>query len=284
MYKRQIQGGYPGGREPENKQSWVWAALAGLGVLVVIVLGVALALNGNDKKTEQPPPTAQAQIPDLSGSTEAEAKDKLSQAGFTNVTAAEPTEGDDCKGEVAGQTPTKGTTVPVDTAITYTICNPPDKVTVPSGLVGGTQSAAETALKNNKLVPIIKEVDSSSPKGQVVKVDHQGESVAPGTNINVYVSNSQLVKMPDVLGKTQDVATALLQAASLNVEVSTVQDGGDPGTVVKQSKKAGTNVKTGTQIVITVVAEDTGGVDPSESASPDPTDTSGAGGGTGTDG
>ncbi|WP_436525012.1 Stk1 family PASTA domain-containing Ser/Thr kinase [Actinoplanes sp. HUAS TT8] len=281
--QRPIQGGYPGGREPENKQSWVWAALAGLGVLVVIVLGVALALNKNDNnKTNTPPPTAQQAVPDLTGSTDAQARQKLTQAGFTNVSAGEATEGDDCKGEVASQTPTKGTTVPVDTEITYIICNAPDKVTVPTGLVGGTKDAAEESLKNAKLVPILKSVDSSSPKDQVVRVDpQQGQSVAPGTQITVYYSNNQLVKVPNVVGKTQEVATALLQEASLNVEINTVQDGGTPGTVIKQSKKADTNVKAGTQIVITVVGQPT--VDPSNSASPDPSDPTGTGGGTGTD-
>lgn len=273
--QRPISGGYPGGREPENKQSWVWAALAGLGVLVVIVLGVALALNKDNKTENKPPAVAQAKIPDLSGSTESQAKQKLAQLGFTNVTAGDPTQDDDCKGEVKTQSPDAGGTVPVDTAITYTICNAPDKVTVPSDLVGGTKAAAEAALKNLKLVPVFKPVDSSAEKDQVVKVEQAGESVAPGTQITVSISNNQLVSVPNVLGKSQDVATALLQNADLNVEVTTVQSGGDPGTVIAQSKKAQTKVKSGTQITITVVAEDQ--PDPSDSASPDPTDTGGVG-------
>ncbi|GAA2844209.1 serine/threonine protein kinase [Actinoplanes cyaneus] len=275
--QRPIQNTMGGGRPPENKQSWVWAALAGLGVLVVIVLGVALALNNKDDKTNTPPPTAQVAIPSLKGSTENEAKQKLAQAGFTNVSAAEPTEDADCKGEVKSQTPTAGTTVPVDTAITYTICNAPDKVTVPTGLVGSTKSSAEATLKNAKLEVNFKSTDSTAPKDQVVSVDpKEGSQVAPGTRIDVYVSNNQLVLVPNVIGKTQDTATELLQSAGLNVDVTTVQGGGTPGTVIAQSKKAKSKVETGTQVVITVVAEDQGN-DPSTPPSSDPS--SGTGGG-----
>jgi beta-lactam-binding protein with PASTA domain/predicted Ser/Thr protein kinase len=281
--QRPIQNTMGGGRPPDNKQSWLWAALAGLGVLVVIVLGVALALNkDNDKTSDKPAATAQAQLPDLKGLTEAQAQAKLTQLGFTNVSATEPTTDADCKGEVSTQAPTKGTTVPVDTAITYTICNAPDKVTVPTGLVGSTKSSAEQALKNANLVPDFKSVDSASPKDQVVKVDREGESVAPGTKITVSISNNQLVLVPNVIGRSQDAATALLQEAGLNVTVNKVQDGGDPGTVIAQSKKAKTKVTSGTDITITVVADDQG-ADPSDSASPDPTDPGGNGAGDGTD-
>ncbi|BCY04958.1 Stk1 family PASTA domain-containing Ser/Thr kinase [Actinoplanes sp. L3-i22] len=274
--QRPVQGGYPAGRQPDNKQSWVWAALAGLGVLVVIVLGVALALNKNNDKTgNTPAPTAQAQLPDLKGLTESQAQSKLTQLGFTNVSATDPTTDADCKGEVSAQTPTKGTTVPVDTAVTYTICNAPDKVTVPSGLVGSTRASAEQALKNANLVPVIKNVDSSAPKDQVVAVEQEGDSVAPGTRITVSVSNNQLVLVPDVIGRSQDAATALLQEAGLNVTVNKVQDGGDPGTVIAQSKKAKSKVNTGSPITITVVSDEP---NPSDSASPDPTD-GGTGGG-----
>jgi serine/threonine-protein kinase len=278
--QRPIPASVAGGRQQESRQSWVWAALAGLGVLVVIVLGVALALNKKDNGGNQPPATAQAQLPDLTGLTSAQAEQRLSQLGFTNVSATEPKQDKDCKGEVSGQTPTKGTTVPVDTAVTYTICNAPDKVTVPTGLVGGTRASAEAALKGADLVPVFKDVNSAEPKGQVVKVEQEGQSVSPGTNITVSISNNQLVVVPDVVGKSQETATALLQVAELNVQVKIVPDGGEPGTVVAQSLKPKSKVKSGTDVTISVVGDEV--PNPSDSASPDPTGTSGNGGGLGT--
>jgi serine/threonine-protein kinase len=278
--QRPIPAAVAGSRQQDNKQSWVWAALAGLGVLVVIVLGVALALNKKDNNQNQTPPTAQAQLPNLTGLTEGQAQQKLTQLGFTNVSPTDPKQDKDCKGEVAEQSPKGPVTIPVDTAITYTVCNAPDKVTVPTGLVGGTKAAAEAALKGAGLVPVFKDVNSAEPKGQVLKVEQAGDSVAPGTNITVNISNNQLVIVPDVFGKSQDGATELLQAAELNVTVNFVPDGGAPGTVVAQSLKPKSKVKAGSEVTIDVVSTDT--PDPGSSGSPDPTNT-GTGGGTGTD-
>ncbi|AEV81065.1 serine/threonine protein kinase [Actinoplanes sp. SE50] len=276
--QRPMPAAVAGGRPADNRQSWVWAALAGLGVLVVIVLGVALALNKTDKGGDQKP-AAQAQVPDLKGLTAGQAQQKLSQLGFTNVTAGDPKEDKDCKGEVSDQTPPKGNTVPVTTQVTYTICNPPKSVQVPTGLVGGTKSSAEQALRNVGLVPKFKPVDSTSPKDQVVNVDQQGDSVPPGTEIVVSISNNELILVPDVVGRSQDAAMALLQNAGLNVTVETVNTGGDPGKVISQSRKPKSKAKAGDPISITVVSTDT---PPSGDPSPDPTDTSGTGGGIGT--
>ncbi|GIE91757.1 Stk1 family PASTA domain-containing Ser/Thr kinase [Actinoplanes regularis] len=279
--QRPIPAGYAGGRPPDNRQSWVWATVAGLGVLVVIVLGVALAMNKNNPGNQQQPP-AKVAMPDLTGLTEPKAQDKLTQLGFTNIAPNQPVEENDCKGEVKNQTPTPGTTVPVDTQVTYTICNAPDKVTVPTNLVGGTRAAAEAALKDKKLLPVFKSVNSTLPKGQVISVDKEGEQVEPGTEITVQISNNNLVLVPNVVGRSEEAATVLLQNAGLNVDVINVDSGGEPGKVIAQSKKANSKVESGTQVQITVVSEEAT-PNPSDSTSPGPTDTSGTGGGTGFD-
>jgi beta-lactam-binding protein with PASTA domain len=184
---------------------------------------------------------------------------------------------------VSTQTPVANTSVPLTTQVGFTICSPLDKVSVPTGLVGGTQAAAEAALKDRGLDVDIRPVDSASPKGQVIEVEDEGKEVEPGTNITVKVSNNQLVVVPDVIGKTQDGAEALLQNAGLNVNPPVfVTGGGEPGTVIKQSKKAKSKVESGTSITITIVSNDPT-ADPSDSVSPTPTDTTGTGGGDGTE-
>ncbi|WIM96607.1 Stk1 family PASTA domain-containing Ser/Thr kinase [Actinoplanes oblitus] len=271
-----------GGRpQSDNKQSWVWAALAGLGVLVVIVLGVALALNkNNDSGNNNQPKTAA--MPDLKGQKEKDARNALITAGFNNIAEPKTEQKKDCDGTVSLQSPAANTVIPVTTSVGFTICNAPDKVTVPDNLVGSTQGAAEDALKERGLEPKIREVDSASPKGQVVKVESAGEEVEPGTTIEVLVSNNNLVIVPNVVGKSEDVAIELLQAAGLNVNpVVYVQGGGEPGKVIKQSKKPKSKVDSGTNITITVVTTEPS-ADPSSSVSPTPTDTTGTGGGDGT--
>ncbi|GIF11575.1 Stk1 family PASTA domain-containing Ser/Thr kinase [Actinoplanes teichomyceticus] len=269
-----------GGRPPDNRQSWVWAALAGLGVLVVIVLGVALALNKKNNGGDQPKQPQQVAMPDLKGLTEAQAKQRLTDLGLTGIPQVDTVQDKDCKGEVSKQTPVASTQVPVDTQISFTICNAPEKVTVPTGLVGGTSAAAEAALKERGLVPKFRDVASASPKGQVIEVEDEGEEVEPGTEITVKVSDNKLVIMPDVVGQSQDGATALLTDKGLKVDVQIVPGDGtqEPGTVISQSEKAKSRVEIGSTITIEVVGEQE--PDPNQSSpSPDPSDTSGTGGG-----
>ncbi|GAA4595329.1 serine/threonine-protein kinase [Actinoplanes octamycinicus] len=270
-----------GGRPPENKQSWVWAALAGLGVLVVIVLGVALALNkGNGSGDSNQP--KQVAVPDLKGFSPNDARNALITAGFTNIAPPQTETKKGCEGNVSQQSPAANTVLPVTTQVGFTVCVAPKKVTVPTNLEGSSQQFAENALSDLGLKPVVKEVNSASPKGQVVDVENAGDEVDPGTEITVRVSNNQLVVVPDVVGQTEDDAVDQLQKAGLNVNpVVYVQGGGEPGKVIKQSKKPKSKVESGTNITITVVA-DTPTTDPSGSVSPSPTDTTGAGGGTGT--
>ncbi|BCJ43675.1 serine/threonine protein kinase [Actinoplanes ianthinogenes] len=271
-----------GGRQNDNKQSWVWAALAGLGVLVVIVLGVALALNKNNDSGNNAQPKTAA-MPDLKGFSEPDARNALNVAGFTNVAEPQTETGKECEGKVSKQSPSANTVVPTTTQVGFTICNAPDKVTVPTGLVGSTKEAAEAALKERGLEADFKPVDSASPKDQVVGVENEGEQVDPGSKVTVRISNNNLVIVPNVVGKSEETAIELLQNAGLNVNpVEYVQGGGEPGKVIKQSKKAKSKVESGTNITITVVAPEPT-TDPSASVSPTPTDGTGTGGGTGTD-
>ncbi|GAA2680794.1 Stk1 family PASTA domain-containing Ser/Thr kinase [Actinoplanes palleronii] len=264
-----------GGRPPDNKQSWVWAALAGLGVLVVIVLGVALALDKNkDKGNDTPVAPQQVAMPNITGLTESDAKDVLAKAGLTNSSPNKPVQDEDCNSEVKLQTPEKGTQIPVTTQVTYTICNAPDKVTVPTGLVGGTRAAAEAALTRAGLKFTVDTKDSAEPKNQVLDVESEGDTVDPDTTITITVSNNQLVLVPNLIGQTEDGAKALLENVGLNPNAQIVpNDGTKPaGTVVSQSKKAKSKVDAGTTISFGVV-DAAPSVDPSESPSPDPTDT-----------
>ncbi|MEV6342120.1 Stk1 family PASTA domain-containing Ser/Thr kinase [Actinoplanes sp. NPDC051851] len=258
-------------RSQDNKQSWVWAALAGLGVLVVIVLGVALANKDNGSGDNNDTTTVeQVQMPDLKGLTNAQAQAKLDGLKLTNRTSTEPSTGTDCNGEVFEQSPSAGETIAIDTQVSYTLCNAPDKVKVPTGLVGGTQEAAKAALESAGLVPSFKEVDSASPKGQVISVADAGDEVDPGSTVVVKISNNALVSVPNVVGKSQDAAVALLENAGLNANVEIVASGADPGEVASQDPGAKDKVEKGSTVTIFVVSTAT--AEPSESASVDPTD------------
>jgi serine/threonine protein kinase len=275
-------GAMPPGPPERRSSSWVMAVLAGLGVLVVVVLGVALAMSRNNDKTPNNTSSTVAQIsmPDLSGKTDNQARSALTNAGFTNIVPSSSTTGPDCTGTVVNQQPPKDTPTAANTQVSYQLCQPPSQVTVPTGLVGGTQENAEAALQKQGLVPEIKQVDSSQQAGTVISVESAGNKVDPGTQITVRVSRGNQFPMPYVIGQSQEGARAILENDGLNPSVNTVAGDGTqpPGTVIAQNPSKGKPVTKGDNVTITVVGD--ASPDPSDSASAPP-DGGGNGGGNG---
>ncbi|MEV7621526.1 Stk1 family PASTA domain-containing Ser/Thr kinase [Actinoplanes sp. NPDC089786] len=267
----------PPGPPPRKSSTWVMAVLAALGVLAVVALGVGLALSRGDKKPETPA-TAVVAMPKLTGLTEDEATKKLTDAKFTSFSATEPETTDKCPDTptVAKQTPEQNTQIAVDKPVTYTLCKAPDKVQVPTNLVGSTEDAAIDALKKLKLDPKIREVDDTREEGQVIKVEKSGDQVDPGTTIEVQVSRGNLVEVPDVTGRSEDTAKALLEG--FNVTVKEVPTGGEPGTVASQTPKGKSKAKRGSSVTINVVAQPDPDPDPTGTESPTNPDPGNGGG------
>jgi serine/threonine-protein kinase len=275
-------------RTPERRSSsWVMAALAGLGVLVVVVLGVALAMNrNNDNKPNGTTSTAvQVQMPNLKGLSDADARAKLESLHLTTISPQAPSTGPDCDGKVIDQNPKAGQMITQDTQVSYQLCQPPAKVKVPNDLVGSTQDNAEATLTNLGLVPEIKNVDDTHQAGTVLSVESAGKEVDPGTHITVKVSKGNQVPMPDVTGKSQDVAEGILDSrGNFNISIQTVPgDGTQPaGTVVKQNPSKNTPISNGDRVTLTVVSNDGG--DPTGGPSSGPTTPPGGGNGGGNGG
>ena len=76
------------------------------------------------------------------------------------------------------------------------------------------------------------------PQGQVTKTDPaEGTSVSAGSTVTLFVSTGNVL-VPDVVGKTKAEATALLNAAKLQVNTSPVESPNTPDTVVTQDVPA----------------------------------------------
>jgi serine/threonine-protein kinase len=279
---RPVPGGIP--PQPQRKtSSWVMAVLAALGVLAVIALGVGLALANRDNN-DDPQTAATAQVPQLKGLTEDEAKAKLTSLKFSSFSAGPDVETDDCADTptVVRQSPEPNTTIPTDQAVTYQLCKAPNLVRVPSNLKGSTRAAAEQALVAADLKPDFDEVNSDATAGQVLDVEKEGEQVEPGTEITVKISKGNLVVVPNVVGQSEETATAILQNAGFNVSVETIQQDGPVGTVARQDPKANQKKTKASKITITVIEAPE--PEPGDSGEPNPDDTTtppGAGGGTG---
>jgi serine/threonine-protein kinase len=272
---RPIPGAMPP-RQPERRSSWVMAVLAALGVLAVVALGIGLALSRDNNKNTQPPATAS--MPKLTGLSEAEAKTKLTNAGFTSFTAGAPVVTNNCNNKVESQNPAPNTSIRVDQPVSYTMCKSPDKTRVPGDLVGGTQDAAAAALQQANLQGDFQQVSSLEKAGIVVAVEKEGQQVDLGTTITVKVSKGDLVPVPSVVGKSLEGASAILQSNGFNVSTEIVQEQGTPGTVVRQTPAGKSRATRNSKVTIFVIDPNP---TPSDSQSPSPGDTSttGSGGG-----
>ncbi|MEU4214253.1 Stk1 family PASTA domain-containing Ser/Thr kinase [Actinoplanes sp. NPDC026623] len=272
-------GGPRDPRQPERRtSSWVMAVLAALGVLAVVALGIGLYMANNN---QEPTEIATRNVPSVIGLSEGNARKKLADAGFTNVAVGEPKETKNCKDVVAEQTPSENSPLQIDKTVTINMCTSPAVTRVPSNLIGSTEDAARSALEGARLEPEFKQVNSTVEEGHVVKVEKAGQQVEPGTRITVEISRGNLIEVPSVVGKSEDVARELLQSRGFeNIKIQPSDQEGPPGKVVGQTPDAGQKRTKDTEITLTVIAEP----DPDASGSPDPGETTppaGDGGGTG---
>ncbi|GAA3343920.1 Stk1 family PASTA domain-containing Ser/Thr kinase [Amorphoplanes nipponensis] len=271
-----------GPQPPERKtSSWVMAVLAALGVLAVVALGIGLMLSRSNDR--EPDPVATKGVPKVEGLSEKAARDRLTAAGFLNVTTGKAVTKDDCDNKVDSQDPKPAETVPVTTQVTLTMCVSPEETRVPSGLRGASRDTADQALRAANLVPSFEPTNSDVEEGRVISVEKEGEKVKPGTTITVKISRGNLVEVPSVVGKTEEVAKALLQQAGFTkIEVEPSNQQGTPGQVVDQTPNAKQKKTRDTQITLTVIAEQD--PNPDDSGTPDPggsTPPGGDGGGAG---
>jgi beta-lactam-binding protein with PASTA domain/predicted Ser/Thr protein kinase len=271
-------------RPPERKtSSWVMAVLAALGVLAVVSLGIGLVLsnrNNEDPGSETPKTVS---MPEVVGLTEKAAKAKLTGAGFATISTGPAIETPDCEDKVEKQTPEQGTSIQVDQPVSYQMCSSPKLTRVPGDLVGRDRDVAESALKAAKLEPVFDLVNSAEPEGEVLEVEKSGDQVEPNTKITVTVSRGNLLEVPPVVGKTQDVAVALLQERGFtNIIIEPSDQDGEPNTVIEQTPGGGKTASKSARIVLTVIEqptpEDSGSPDPEDSDPPDGGDGGGIGG------
>jgi beta-lactam-binding protein with PASTA domain/tRNA A-37 threonylcarbamoyl transferase component Bud32 len=241
-------------REPrESGRWWLWllaVLVAGLGLAAVLLL----------------PGTQKVAVPTVVGADQANAEAKLRQDGFHVDTALKTA--DQPAGQVIGQDPTGGTKAKKGSTVALTVSAGPQQVAVPQ-VVGLTVSSARGRLEKAGLEASEREENSDTvAKGRVVSVSpSEGQKVDKGSSVTLVVSSGKpQAQVPAVVGKSFDEASSTLQAAGFKVTRKDKESTDkDPGTVLSQSPKAGTQVDAGTAIALTVAKE------PSQVAVPDVT-------------
>lgn len=174
-------------------------------------------------------------MPDLIGQTPSGAGSALADAGLLGVEGTRVTDcGDIPPGRIVRQDPAAGASALVGSRVLYQVC----ELVVPP-LADLSSSEAIAALQALELVPVLVEVPSSLPVGQVVAtVPAAGTQVSIGDEINIQVSDGGLV--PEVLGLSCEEATELLRNRGLDWRFEELPAAdGDPGLVEEQQPPPG---------------------------------------------
>src|ERR687888_1533367 len=228
--------------EPRDRGRWWWWVLALLLVAGAVVAG-ALLLSGGKKVT----------VPTVVGADQANAEAKLRQEGFK--TDATPKTSERPKGEVIGQDPAGGERAEKGSTVDLTVSAGPAQVRVPQ-LVGLTLKSAQGRLTRAGLKSSVREESSDTvPKGRVVSASPQeGQQVDKGSSVSLVVSTGpEQVAVPDETGKSFDEASSDLQAAGFKVTRKDQENTDkDPGTVLGQTPKGGSQAAKGSVVALTV--------------------------------
>jgi serine/threonine-protein kinase len=159
------------------------------------------------------------------------------------------------KGVVISTTPAGGEVDRVGSRVRVDVSSGIAKFPVPN-VVGLDQSAAERALEDKNLVPVVVTKQSDQPEGKVFQQDPVvGTDVAAGDRVTITVSKGPAsVAVPDVVGLTQADARGELQAAGFKVDVRTrpATDPADNDIVLDQRPTPATRLKKGRTVVIYV--------------------------------
>ena len=229
-------------REERDRGRWWWWVLALLLVAGAIVAGVLLLGGGK-----------QVTVPTVVGADQANAEARLRQDGFTTDTT--PKTSQRPAGEVIGQDPSGGSKADKGSTVELTVSSGPAQVAVPQ-VTGLTVKSAQGRLTKAGLKSSVREENSDSvDKGRVISASPpEGQKVDKGSSVALVVSSGPgEADVPDETGKSFDEASSDLQAAGFKVtrkDQETTDE--DPGTVLSQSPKGGTQAAKGSVVTLTV--------------------------------
>ena len=246
-------------------------------VILIFVLGNMFGIfrtNRHSSSSESTASTSSAveedtvEVPDFTGMTVEEATAAANKRGIGVRRKSTESSDQYDEGQVIRQDPVKGTKVKKATTVYLTVSSGKAAVTVPSGLVGSSQSDAESALTGAGLVPSVElKSDSDVAVGNVISVDpEEGTEVESGATVKLYVSKGgDTVSVPDLRGYDEDTAKSSLSNLGLKYEVTTGSSGSyGEGEVIKMNPAPGKRVAAGTTVTLTVNGGDSDDTDNSD--------------------
>jgi len=260
--------------DPEEEQdgSGKWWALGALAVvLIAAIVGVLWFTGAFD--SDEPPPTPQAAVTDVSGQTVEVATRALEGDGFVVGETTEQANADVEEGQVIETDPPAGQQVDEGSTIDLVVSTGPEDVDVPN-LTGYSYDRAKELLQGLGLTVEKQMQDSNEPRDQVINTDPPaGTTVEAGSSVSLIVSRGE-VTVPDVVGQTLDEARKTLDDLGLKYEITEDPNATEQaGVVTRQSPTDGQQVPQNSSIALTVSSR------PDQPTQPTPTPP-GADGGT----
>jgi serine/threonine-protein kinase len=202
-----------------------------------------------------------AQIPPVTGMSEAAALKALTKAGFKVKVV--PTASDTVQlGFAIGTDPPAGTGFDIGSTLVLNISSGAAQIAVPD-VTGKSLGDARSSLEAAGFVVDSSQTvaNSGKPDGTVLsQAPSSGAKAAKGSTVTLTIaSGPTTVTIPNAVGKTQTVATNLVNSAGLNALSNSVSPADDPrctgsnnGLVIAQNPAPGGKAAQGTQVTLTV--------------------------------
>lgn len=230
-----------------------------IGAIILFLVGKTLGVFdfGSNKEENVQEDVKQIKMIDVVGQDADAVKKALVEVGLTPVIEYEENS-EYAKDIVIRCSVGEGTVIPSGTEVILTVSAGVEGVEVPD-VVGMTEAEAVSTLVNKGFVPNkVDGYDDFIKEGSIISQDPVAGSKAPsGASITIRISkgaDTQKKQVPDLMGKDEMTATALLAEAGLEVgTVSEVNnDSVAEGLVCYQSYSAGSYAPEGTKVDINV--------------------------------
>ncbi|MBJ7470401.1 MAG: Stk1 family PASTA domain-containing Ser/Thr kinase [Solirubrobacteraceae bacterium] len=230
---------------PWWKKPWAIA----LGALALIAVIVAALILTNKPRVE---------VPNVLNAAVDTAQDRLEAEGFeVSVVRRESNRPADT---VVGQNPTGGTLAPKGSEVRLSVSDGPGDGTVPR-VEGETLEVARDRIESAGFrTNVRRQASEDVDNGTVIETSPSGGSTAELDQVVTIVVSSgrREVEMPDVVGQPLDAARATLGELGLTTKVVEQETADrEAGTVLSSDPRAGTEIRTGESVTLTVASEPT---------------------------
>jgi serine/threonine-protein kinase len=239
----------PGEQEADRKRRrrrWLLAALV---PLLLVGGGLAAYL------LTRP---AQVVVPPVVGEQFDVARAQLSNRGFQVRELTEPS--NHPSGSVFAENPTGGTKADKGSTVAVTVSTGPGNTSVPA-VEGQPLGGAERAIQQAhlKVGQVQQQTSSQIASGDVISTSPTaGQTVPINTSVEIFVSSGKpSVKVPNVVGQSQDSAKAALQAAGFQVTTTTQPSTAKAGNVISENPAGGNDAPSGSTVTLVIATAQT---------------------------